>query len=70
VGSSVSEGNTEALRVSDNNVYAELAGGLEEGEREQIGNENGVDLVLLLLRVQTSEDAHNQQHVPKTYKNP
>jgi hypothetical protein len=51
VGSSVSEGDTEALGVSDNNVDAELAGGLEDGEGEQVGNENGVDLVLLLTFV-------------------
>ncbi len=48
MGASVSERNTEALGVADNNVDTKLARGLEEGKGEQIRNEDSVDLVLLL----------------------
>jgi hypothetical protein len=41
VGSAETHGNTEALGGTDGDIGAEFAGGAEEGEREQVGGDDG-----------------------------
>lgn len=51
VGATITQRYTEALRVSDNDIGAQITRRLQQCEGEEICDHDGVDLVLLQITI-------------------